>query len=124
MDHFVTPAIRSTLGICRWRWESAFSPVDLVLHFWSRRTGFLFIGLFFAKKKRFGKARENRIAPISRRCRASGRRFGREFLQLVANPNGDKRSREKVLSGSSGWPNYRSQSHWTRALLAPHFFCP
>src|SRR6266480_3319339 len=30
MDHFVTPAIRSTLGICRWRWESAFSPVELV----------------------------------------------------------------------------------------------
>src|SRR5437762_991818 len=95
----------------RWRWESAFLPVDLVLYFWSRRTGFLFIGLFFAKKKRFGKTRENRIEPISRRCRASGRRFGREFLQPVANRNGGKRSRGKVLSGSSGWPNYRSESH-------------
>src|SRR5437867_12486557 len=111
MDHFVTPAIRSTLGICRWRWESAFSPVDLVLYFWSRRTGFLFIGLFFAKKKRFGKARENRIEPISRRCRASGRRFGCEFLQSVAGRNGGKRSPGKVLSVSSGWPYYSSQSH-------------
>src|SRR6266478_4845079 len=111
MDHFVTPAIRSTLGICRWRWESAFLPVDLVLYFWSRRTGFLFIGLFFAKKKRCSKATENRIAPITRPCHASGRRFGREFLQPVANRDGDKRSQEKVLSGSSGWPNYRSQSH-------------
>src|SRR5438876_6408271 len=95
-------------------------PLAVGIGVLASRLGFVFLvaanwifvyRLIFAKKKRFGKARENRIEPISRRCRASGRRFGREFLQPVASRNGGKRSRGKVLSGSSGWPNYRSQSH-------------
>jgi hypothetical protein len=61
--------------------------------------------LIFVKKKPCGRARANRIGPIRKRCRVSGRLSGRGFRLEIVDRNGVKRWEVKVLSGCLGWAN-------------------
>src|SRR5438876_6408269 len=122
MDHFVTPAIRSTLGICRWRWESAFSPVDLVLYFWSRRTGFLFIGL--SSRRRSASAKPGRIvsslsaggaALLAVASAASS--FSRSPAAMEASVRGGKFCLD-LRVGRIIDRNHIERAHWWRRISA------
>jgi len=71
--------------------------------------------LIFARKQHCEKRRVNRTTPIAKRCRVSGRRSGRGFLQEIIGRSGRRHSVVKVLSGYLGWPNCWSRlrcGHW------------
>ena len=78
------------------------------------RLGFIFMvlanwifvyRLILREEKPCGKARANRIVPIAKRCRGSGRHSGRGCRPEIVGRNGARRWEVKVLSGCLGWLN-------------------